>query len=107
MNTNTKLNLLAIAYTIGSLIFQPIASIIQVGMVTYLYRKREWRYFTYGLILLVCSIIISTVEYGHELSKNSNLYVIFLSASVFANLFWFTATIKLLKIKSLDEGNSE
>lgn len=92
---------------IGSLIFQPIASVIQIGMLTYLYKKREWKFFTYGSILLICSIIISSVVYGRELSKDSNLYILFLSISVFANLFWFTATIKLLKVKSLDESNSE
>lgn len=92
---------------IGSLVFQPVASIIQIGMLTYLYKKHEWKYFAYGSVLLICSIIISSVVYGHGLSKNSDLYILFLSVSVFTNLFWFTATIKLLKIKLLNESDSE
>lgn len=92
---------------ISSLVFQPIASILQFGMLTYLYKIQEWKSFTYGIILLVYSIIISVVIYVYKLNNTSDLYFLLLAASIFANLFWFTAMIKLLKIKSFDESDLE
>ena len=95
---------MAICYVIGALIFQPIASLIQIAMLVYLGMQHEWKYFIYGSILFICSLIIGSVVYEQGLSQHSELRTAFLAVSVFANLFWFTATIKRLKIKSLDES---
>lgn len=98
INIKSKLNALLILYTIGALIFQPLASIIQMGMLIYLSIKKEWKYFTYGIILFICWTIISTAFYKHNnLAQNEQFYIVALTVSVFANLFWFAATIKQLK----------
>ena len=101
MNNNisitAKLNALLVLYTIGALIFQPLASIIQIGLLIYLSRQKEWKYFTYGSILFACAIIIATAFFEHSSGTNQQFYMIALAVSVFANLFWFAATIKQLK----------
>ena len=98
---------MAICYVIGALIFQPIASLIQIAMLVYLGMQQEWKYFIYGSILFICSLILGSVVYEQGLSQHTELRMAFLAVSVFANLFWFTATIKRLKIKSLNESYSE
>lgn len=97
ISITAKLNTLLILYTVGALIFQPLASVIQIGMLIYLSLKKEWKYFIYGTILFICAAIISAAFYKHGLDQNKQFYMIALAVSVFANLFWFAATIKQLK----------
>lgn len=104
ISIKAKLNALLVLYTIGALIFQPLASIIQVGVLIYLSLKREWKYFIYGTTLFICAAIIGAAFYKHGLDQNKQFYMIALVVSVFANLFWFAATIKQLKrILYIDE----
>lgn len=93
----TKLNLLLVLYTAGTLLFQPLASVIQVGVIIYLSIKKEWRYVIYGTILFICALVVSDAFFEHGAGQNKEFYLIALSISVFANLFWFAATIKQLK----------
>ena len=104
----TRLNILLVVYTAGVLLFQPLASVVQAGVLVFLSRRKEWKYFIYGLVLFFCGLIISSAFYKYGAGANKDFYMIALVISVFANLFWFAATIKQLKrILYIDEASDE
>lgn len=107
INAKAKLNLLLLAYTVAAFLYLPLAVVLQAGVLIYLFKKREFKYAVYGLLLFVCAIIINLVVYQHELSKSSQIYLIALTIVVFANLFWFAATIKQLKRMLSNSSPSE
>lgn len=99
MNINNKLNLLLIIYTLSVVLFQPLAITIHVAMVIFIAIRREWRACIYGIVLfaILSFVIIRIHHYG--LAKDDWGNTSILVFSVLANLIWFVAIIKILKVQ--------
>ena len=97
VNTTAKLNLLLLVYTVAVFLYLPLAVAIQAGVLVYLFKRRELKYASYGTLLFICAIIINIVVYRDSHSSYHQVFMGALIVIVFANLFWFAATIKQLK----------